>query len=81
MRNKNLNILLYYQDEVQAFLDERNISVIGRNVPKPIFKFEEANLPGKKANWEVLILLNVTKLTCCGPIEVFLVAAIAPRLV
>ncbi|XP_041364476.1 ATP-dependent RNA helicase dbp2-like isoform X2 [Gigantopelta aegis] len=32
-------------EDVQKFLSERDISVVGRNVPTPIFKFEEANLP------------------------------------
>lgn len=36
------------QDEIERFYAEKEISVYGKNVPNPIFSFEEAGFPGER---------------------------------
>jgi hypothetical protein len=37
--------VVFFQPEIQAFYDAKQITYRGRNIPKPVFKFEEACLP------------------------------------
>ena len=47
--NSTLWFLFHVQQEVDEFRRTRELSVSGRNVPKPVFTFEDASFPGENS--------------------------------
>ena len=44
--SKSIAFLLILQEEVETYRSSKEITITGRNYPKPVQSFEEMNLPG-----------------------------------
>lgn len=45
---EHINVQNRSAEEIADYRNKREITLIGRNVPKPVFTFEEAGFPGKE---------------------------------
>ena len=45
---EHINVQNRSTQEIEAYRAEKEITVLGRNVPKPVFTFEEAGFPGER---------------------------------
>ena len=45
---EHINVQNRSAEEIASYRNKREITLVGRNVPKPVFTFEEAGFPGKK---------------------------------
>ena len=43
----SISFILKFQHEVQQFYSAKQITVSGKNVPKPLFAFDEGSFPGE----------------------------------
>ena len=44
---EHINVQNRSAEEIASYRNKREITLVGRNVPKPVFTFEEAGFPGK----------------------------------
>ena len=67
-----LSGFFYFQEAVEEYRAKRDITVNGRNCPKPCQTFEECGLPGtlglifiqfKTANWLEMVIMDITMST------------------